>query len=412
MAFGSRLALTETLQMALVALRGNRLRSLLAMLGIAIGNGAVVALVAIGQGTKESTLAQFKALGPNVIFVSLSSTRVRRTLSQSAKPLLLSDAEAIAAQVSSVSAVAPEFQSQQLLSNGRDNLNVNIFGTSPEYLTVRNHQLAAGRFLNPVDLQRTNRVVILGATVAKRLFGQEDPVGQVVLIRNLSFEVVGVLKPKGVLFGIDHDDVAIIPISTMMRQVVGWNVPYGIPLSRVGLLAKDEDHLSTAAFQVKNLLQLRHPEASPADIRVEPQNTILETTKAADEGLTQMLTAIASISLLVGGIGVMNVMLVSVTERTQEIGLRKALGAKQGDILGQFLLEAVILTSLGGGGGIVITVVGLEIAKSLTWVVVSISLPSIALALGVSCSIGLFFGVFPAKRAARLDPIQALRGTG
>ena len=412
MAFRSRLALTETLQMALVALRGNRLRSLLAMLGIAIGNGAVVALVAIGQGTKESTLAQFKALGPNVIFVSLSSTRVRRTLSQSAKPLLLSDAEAIAAQVSSVSAVAPEFQSQQLLSNGRDNLNVNIFGTSPEYLTVRNHQLAAGRFLNPVDLQRTNRVVILGATVAKRLFGQEDPVGQVVRIRNLSFEVVGVLKPKGVLFGIDHDDVAIIPISTMMRQVVGWNVPYGIPLSRVGLLAKDEDHLSTAAFQVKNLLQLRHPEASPADIRVEPQNTILETTKAADEGLTQMLTAIASISLLVGGIGVMNVMLVSVTERTQEIGLRKALGAKQGDILGQFLLEAVILTSLGGGGGIVITVVGLEIAKSLTWVVVSISLPSIALALGVSCSIGLFFGVFPAKRAARLDPIQALRGTG
>ena len=411
MAFGSRLALTETLQMALVALRGNRLRSLLAMLGIAIGNGAVVALVAIGQGTKESTLAQFKALGPNVIFVSLSSTRVRRTLSQSAKPLLLSDAEAIAAQVSSVSAVAPEFQSQQLLSNGRENLNVNIFGTSPEYLTVRNHQLAAGRFLNPVDLQRTNRVVILGATVAKRLFGQEDPVGQVVRIRNLSFEVVGVLKPKGVLFGIDHDDVAIIPISTMMRQVVGWNVPYGIPLSRVGLLAKDEDHLSTAAFQVKNLLQLRHPEASPADIRVEPQNTILETTKAADEGLTQMLTAIASISLLVGGIGVMNVMLVSVTERTQEIGLRKALGAKQGDILGQFLLEAVILTSLGGGGGIVITVVGLEIAKSLTWVVVSISLPSIALALGVSCSIGLFFGVFPAKRAARLDPIQALRGT-
>ncbi|MFM1842809.1 MAG: hypothetical protein RLZZ490_1546 [Cyanobacteriota bacterium] len=412
MAVGSRLAFAETLNMALIALRGNRLRSVLAMLGIAIGNGAVVALMAIGQGTKERTLAQFKALGPNVIFVSLSSARVRRTLSQSAKPLLLSDAEAIAAQIPSVSAVAPEFQSQQLLSNGRENLNVNIVGTSPEYLSVRNYRIATGRFLNPVDLQRTNRVVILGANVAKRLFAQEDAVGQSVRIRNLGFEVVGVLKPKGLLFGTDYDDVAIIPISTLMRQVVGWNIPYGIPLSRISLLAKDDNHLSTAAFQVRNLLQLRHPETATNDIRVEPQNTLLETTKAADESLTQMLTAIASISLLVGGIGVMNVMLVSVTERTQEIGLRKALGAKQGDILSQFLLEAVILTSLGGGSGIIITVAGLSLAEHLTWVVASISLPSIALALGVSCGIGLFFGVFPAQRAAQLDPIQALRGTG
>jgi putative ABC transport system permease protein len=412
MVLETRLALTETLQMALVALRGNRLRSLLAMLGIAIGNGAVVALMAIGQGTKESTLAQFKALGPNVIFVSLSSARVRRTLSQSAKPLLLEDAEAIANQVSAVKAVAPEFSAEQLVNNGRENFNINIVGTSPDYLGVRNYRLAAGRFLNPVDLQRTNRVVILGAKVAERLFGQDNPVGQIIRIRNLGFVVVGVLEPKGTLFGTDYDDLAIIPISTLMRQVIGWNVPYGIPIKSVSLLAKDESYLSTAAFQVKNLLQLRHPEASPNDIQVEPQNSLLETTNAADEGLTQMLTAIASISLLVGGIGVMNVMLVSVTERTQEIGLRKALGAKQGDILGQFLLEAVILTSLGGGGGIVITVVGLEITTSLTWVVASISLPSIALALGVSCSIGLFFGVFPAQRAAQLDPIQALRGTG
>lgn len=412
MALGDRLTLSETLAMAMMALRGNRLRSLLAMLGIAIGNGAVVALVAIGQGTKESTLAQFKALGPNVIFVSLSSARVRRTVSQSAKPLLLSDAEAIADQVSAVSAVAPEFQSEQLISNGRENLNVNIIGTSPEYLTVRYYQIDQGRFLSPVDLQRTNRVVVLGANVAQRLFGQENPVGQQVRIRNLGFQVVGVLKPKGLLFGTDYDDIAIVPLSTLTSQVIGWSIPYGIPLTRVSLLVKDEKHLSTAAFQVRNLLQLRHPESAPNDIRVEPQNTLLETTKAADEGLTQMLTAIASISLLVGGIGVMNVMLVSVTERTQEIGLRKALGAKQGDILGQFLFEAVILTSLGGGGGIVITVVGLTVATYFGAIVASISLPSIALALSVSCGIGLFFGVFPAQRAAQLDPIHALRGTG
>ncbi|MFN5515715.1 MAG: ABC transporter permease [Cyanobacteriota bacterium] len=399
----------ESAQMALRSLLGSKLRSALTMLGVAIGNGAVVALVAVGQGTKEATLEQFQALGPNVLFVRLTSTRVRRAASASARPLLLEDAEAIAANVPAIKAVAPEFHTSQLLSYGRQALNAQVIGSTPEYLTVRNYRLAGGRFFNEGDMERNRRVMVLGAGMARRLFGETDPLGKTVRLQNQSFLVIGLLQSKGVLFGTDQDDQVVVPLPLLSRQVAGRFFPYGIPLTLIALLAKDEAHLPTAQFQVTNLIRLLHPDARADDIQITPQNGLLETTQTANQGLTQMLAAIASISLLVGGIGIMNIMLVSVTERTQEIGLRKALGAREGDILCQFLIEAVILACLGGALGVGAAVAGVLAAESLALAPVSLSLSAIVLSLAVSSAIGLGFGVLPAQRAARLDPIRALR---
>ncbi|MBJ7901133.1 MAG: FtsX-like permease family protein [Cyanobacteria bacterium RI_101] len=399
----------ESAQMALRSLLGSKLRSALTMLGVAIGNGAVVALVAVGQGTQKATLEQFEALGPNVLFVRLTSARVRRAVSASARPLLLEDAEAIAANVPAIKAVAPEFHTTQLLSYGRQNLNAQVIGSTPDYLTVRKYRLSRGRFFNEGDIERNRRVMVLGAAMARRLFGETDPVGKTVRLQNQSFLVIGVLQSKGVLFGTDQDDQALAPLPLLSRQVAGRFFPYGIPLTLISLLARDETHLPTAQFQVTNLIRLLHPDARPDDIQITPQNGLLETTQTANQGLTQMLAAIASISLLVGGVGIMNIMLVSVTERTQEIGLRKALGARERDILSQFLIEAVILACVGGALGVGAAVAGVLAAESLALAPVSLSFSVIILSLGVSSAIGLGFGVLPAQRAARLDPIQALR---
>ncbi len=379
------------------------------MLGIAIGNASVIAMVAIGQGAQKLAAEQFEALGPNVLFVSLTSTRIRRTLSAKAKPLLLEDAEAIASQVPTIAQVAPEIHTGQVISFGKQSLNNEIIGTTPEFLAIRNYQLAQGRFLNEIDLQRANRVVILGAEVAQRLFQTQNPLGQEVRIRNVSFRVIGILSPKGQLFGENQDNRAIVPLNTARYKLVGRTSPHGVPITLISLLAKDQESVNAAEFQLRNLIHVRHPVTGDDDIQISAQNAILETATKTNEGLTRTLAAIASISLLVGGIGVMNIMLVSVTERTQEIGLRKALGAKEQDILLQFLIEAILLATAGGLVGIGAGVGGIQIAGAVSSLVASISPTSIVVAMVVSGGIGLFFGVVPAKRAAKLDPIVALR---
>lgn len=401
----------ENIKMAFSALLGNKLRSSLTMVGIAIGNASVIAMVAVGQGAQKLTAEQFESLGPNVLFISLTSPRIRRTYSNEARPLVVADAEAIASQVPTVDAVAPEIHTSQLIDyRGRTLNSSSVIGTTPEFLKVRNYRLDRGRFLNEIDLRRNNRVVVLGAEVAGRLFARENPVGQRLRIRNISFEVIGVLAPKGSLFGSNQDDRAVVPLTTASHQLIGRRTsPYGIPITLVALTARSQESLKAAEFQVKNFLQLRHPNSREDDIRVHSQNSILETAEETDAGLAAMLGAIAGISLFVGGIGVMNIMLVSVTERTQEIGLRKAIGAKEKDILLQFLIEAVILATVGGMSGIVLGVGGIAIASSFSPLATSLSFPSLVLALGVSGGIGLFFGVVPAQRAARLDPIVALR---
>lgn len=399
----------ESLKMAFSAILSNKLRSSLTMLGIAIGNGSVIAMIAVGQGARQTAQEQFEALGPNVLFISLSSTRVRRTISAKAKPLLLQDAEAIATQASAVEDVAPERHTNQLISYRAQNLNNKVIGTTPEFLTARHYEMARGRFINPLDLQRNNRVVVLGAEVARRLFERQNPIGQTLSINKLNFTVIGVTAPKGTLFGANQDDQVIVPLTTFSTYLVRWRSPYGIPLSVITFTAKDKDNIEAAEFQVRNLMQVRHPVSTDDDINIYSQQTILDTAKETNDGLTRMLAAIASISLLVGGIGVMNIMLVSVTERTQEIGLRKAVGAKEKDIMLQFLIEAILLAVTGGVLGISLGIGGITIATTMWSLVAKISPTSIVVAVVVSGGIGLFFGVIPAQRAAKLDPITALR---
>lgn len=405
------MAILENTKMAFSALRANTLRSSLTMVGIAVGNASVIAMVAVGEGAKQMVAEQFESLGPKVLYVSLTSTKVRRVLSETTKPLVLSDAEAIASQVPTVAEVAPEINGGQLLSYRQQTLNGSVVGTTPTYLTVRNFQLARGRFLNEVDLRRNNRVVVLGAEIAEQLFGFQDPLGKTIRLKNMGFQVVGVLAPKGLLFGSNQDDKVIVPLTTMSYQVLGRTSPYGIPLTTIAIAARDKNSVNAAQFQVANLIRMRHRTRQEEALRIYPQTALLETAAKTNEGLTNMLAAIAGISLFVGGIGVMNIMLVSVTERTQEIGLRKAIGAREKDILHQFLIEAVILATMGGIFGIMLGIGGITITSIFSPLYTSLSPNSILIAIVTSSGIGLFFGVFPAQRAARLDPIVALRSS-
>ena len=398
----------ENLKMAFASLMANKLRSVLTMLGIAIGNGAVISLVGVGQATQKMVAQQFDSLGPNVLFVSVTSRNVRQSI-PNARPLTLEDAEAIATQVPSVSMVSPEIYNRRLLTYQGVSSNSPVIGVNGDFLAVRNFAIAQGRFINQVDINRHNRVVVLGSQVAQNLFGKNDPIGQFIRVQNISFKVIGVMKSKGSLFDSNQDDKALFPITTLFNQVLGRASIYGVNLSLISVLAKDKEHLDAAEFQIKNLLRLRHQVNYENYIEIVPQQAIMDTVTATNQELNKMLTTIASISLIVGGIGVMNIMLVSVSERTQEIGLRKALGAQENDILGQFLVEAIILATSGGFVGIVVSLGTIVITGGLTALATQLSVPAIILALGVSGGIGLIFGILPARRAARLDPIVALR---
>ncbi|PSF39472.1 ABC transporter permease [Aphanothece hegewaldii CCALA 016] len=398
----------EHFKMAFSAIMSNKLRSILTMLGITVGNASVIAMVGIGEGTQRLTAEQFATLGPNVLFVSLTSRNIRSAI-PNARPLVLSDAEAIEKQIPNIVAVSPELFGQFMLTNGQKNAITSIVGTSPEYLQVRNFQIKKGRFLNANDLRRNNRVVVLGSQVAQDLFEKQDPIGEQIRIKNISFEVIGVMRSKGALFGTNQDNQVLVPLTTMAHQLQGKTSIYGVRLHLLAVLVKDKSQLEAAQFQIKNFIRLRHQVNFDDYVKVVPQQTVMDLATQTNEGLTRMLAAIASISLFVGGIGVMNIMLVSVTERTQEIGLRKALGAKEKDILLQFLIEAVILAITGGAIGTFVGVGGMVFAQTFSMMYTSVSVPAIIATLGVSGGIGLIFGVIPARRAASLDPVDALR---
>ncbi len=401
--------LLESLKMAVATLAANKMRSSLTMLGIVIGNASVIGMVGIGQGAQKLAQDQFKSLGPNVLFIVPGSSEGRRTSFDLPKTLVLADAEAIAKQVPTVTEVAPQINSNRLITYRDRNANELIVGITPEFLTVRSFALTTGRFVTDIDLKRNQRVAVLGPEVADKLFPQQDPMGKKIRIKDISFEVIGIMEAKGSFLGTNQDTTVYIPLTTMANQILGNNSPYGTQVTFIAVTAIDQDSIRAARFQIENLLRLRHKIVGKDDFTVQTQKDILDVIGIVTDGLTVLLAAIAGISLLVGGIGVMNIMLVSVTERTQEIGLRKAVGAKESDILQQFLIEATILSVLGGaiGTGIgVATVAGVGLISPLSAV---ISPGAIIVAVTVSGAIGLFFGVIPARTAAKLDPIVALR---
>ena len=379
------------------------------MLGIVIGNASVIATIGVGMGAQSFVEGQVKTLGSNLLFVVPGSPEAQQRPIIPPQTLVLEDAEAIAQQVPSVSAVAPQLNSSEIVSYRNKNVSTLIYGTTPEMVPVRDFKIANGRFISHLDVDRSRQVAAIGSEAAEQLFGEIEPVGKDIRIKNTSFTIVGVMEPKGSTFGVNLDETVFVPVTTMADRIVGDTSPYGLTVTFISIQIENEEQMDIAQFQVENLLRQRHQITDEDDFTVRNQKDLQETTGAITRALTAMLAAVAGISLFVGGIGIMNIMLVSVTERTQEIGLRKAIGASPADILVQFTIEAVILSLAGGLVGTAVGAGGVVLISSVTEFEAGISAIAIVLATGVSGAIGLFFGVFPARQAAKLDPIVALR---
>ncbi|KRH97287.1 ABC transporter permease [Cylindrospermopsis sp. CR12] len=399
----------ETLQMAGKTLLANKLRSALTMLGIIIGNSSVIMMVGLGEGGQRYVAQQLNSLGPNVLFVIPGNEETQRVSRDVIKTLVYADAEAIETQVPTIKATAAELNSRQVVTYKNKNTNINIIGTTPNFLQVRNFEVATGRFFNDLDMKRSNQVVVIGSKLKQKMFGNQNPISQQIKIKNSSFQIIGVLTEKGSNLGVDYDSSALVPIMTSANRIVGKTSPYGLEVTYITASAQDADSVDAAKFQITNLLRRRHKLVGENDFTIRTQKDALQIVGQISNALSLMLVGIAGISLFVGGIGIMNIMLVSVTERTQEIGLRKAIGATQQDILLQFIIEAIIVSVIGGLAGTGIGIGGLSLVSSLGIIDATTSLSSIFMTVGISGAIGLFFGVFPARRAAQLDPIVALR---
>lgn len=401
--------LIEIVKMATATLMANKMRSSLTMLGIVIGNASVIGMIGVGQGAQKLAADEFESLGADVLFVVPGSREARRTNFEVPNTLVLADAEAIANQVPTVKQVAPQISSRFLVTAGSYNNNVTVFGVTPEFLPVRSFAVEEGRFFDQSALNRNLRVAVIGPDIAEQFFPGENPLGKSIRIKNANFEVIGIMEEKGSFLGTNQDESIYVPLTTMASQLVGRTSQYGIALSFINVAAKDTGSIEAARFQIENLLRLRHKITREDDFRVESQKDLLSIVGTVTGGLTVMLGAIAGISLIVGGIGVMNIMLVSVTERTQEIGLRKAVGATETNILLQFLIEATIISAVGGAIGTMIGIGGVIVVGLLSPLPALVSPVAVVLAVSVSGGIGLFFGVIPARQAARLNPIVALR---
>ena len=404
-----KLPVGETVGMALSTLRANRLRSLLTMLGIVIGNASVITLVGVGRGAQNLAEGQLSNLGANVLFVVPGNNDTRRQGIDFPKTLVLEDAKAIAEQVPSVSRVAPQITLSEVLQVGGLTTSASVLGVTPEFLPVRQFEMEQGRFFSASDLEGARSLVVIGPDLAAKMFPAQEALGRTLRIRNQAFEVIGVLAPKGAVFGQNQDENAYIPLSTMVNQLSGRDPTYGISLNFISVEARDADSTNAAAFQITNLLRQRHRILRDDDFAVRSQKDALTIVSTITGGLTLMLAAIGGVSLLVGGIGIMNIMLVSVSERTAEIGLRKALGARSGDVLLQFLVESLVLASLGGAIGTAVGIGAVSLVGVVTPLPAAIGRSTVLLTVLLSGSIGLFFGVVPARRAAQLDPIVALR---
>lgn len=411
--------IVDGLRIALVALAANKLRTLLTMLGIIIGVSAVITMIAIGRGAQKQVLARFAGLGTDVLYVraGAQSQGMVRGASGTAPTLTLQDAIALSENLATVSVVAPESAlNAQLLYQGQ-NLNTRIVGTTPEYQDVRNFHVVEGAFFTDQDVSAATAVIVLGANVAQNLFGDTDPIGQTVRVSSgrtgLPFRVIGVMESKGSTGFLNQDDQAFIPITTLIRKFQAQRSSQGgLQVNQIDVQVADPRETERAIAEIADLLRQRH-RVTQDDFTIQNPQDIIQQQKETTQIFTILLGSIAGISLIVGGIGIMNIMLVSVTERTREIGIRKAVGARRQDILTQFLAEAVTVSFIGGtlGIGLGIAGAGLVNGQQLGNQVLyaSVAPGSILLAFAVSTVIGIFFGLYPALRAASLNPIQALR---
>ena len=411
----------ETLRTAMVATAANKLRAALTILGILVGVAAVIGMVSVGEGASASISNTLAGLGTNLVLVSPGgvSSGLVRGAGGGATTLTLDDVTALQAPgaVRDAAAIEPELSGRAQVIVGGSNTNTSVTGTTPDYMTVRNWTVADGAFFTAADVSSGASVAVIGATTAANLFNGGEPVGQYINlnftsgrnapVRTVRLKVIGVFASKGSAGGFfNQDDQVVVPVTTAAQRIFGRN-----NVNTIAISATSQETMGNAQLEATQVLLGTHHIGDPAqaDFTVQTQQDLLSAASSATSTFTILLAAIGSISLLVGGIGIMNIMLVSVTERTREIGLRKAVGARRKDILGQFLVEAVFLTTLGGIAGAVVGILVAFAIASLTTVQATVTPMSLVLAVGVSAAVGLVFGLYPARRAARLQPIVALR---
>ena len=403
--------LMQMLYEALVAMAANRLRSFLTMLGMMIGVSSVVLMLAIGQSARDSVQKNIDSMGSHLFIVLAGSSNSSgiRSGSGAVSTLTVGDAQAIA-ELNGVNVTAPVVQGKQQLIYGAANWNSDVYGSTPDYLIARGWQIGQGVAFDDSDVRASRRVALIGASVASNLFGDENPIGQSIRINRTAFDVVGVLASKGQsLDGRDQDDTVIVPLTSAQRYLMGnrWRSSVRMILVQ----ATSDEVMTNLGLDMEDLLRERHKIDTNADPDFSLNNlaALAETAAQIAKTMSLLLGAIASISLIVGGIGIMNIMLVSVTERTREIGIRMAIGARQQDILSQFLLESLMISITGGLFGLLFGIAGAQLVSSIWSVSIGVSASAVISAFAISASTGVFFGFYPALKASRLDPIDALR---